>query len=38
VRFEPSRERQETVALLTIGADPDLVDHLLGRVEDRGHV
>jgi hypothetical protein len=37
-RFEPSRERQQTVALLTIGADPDLVDHLLGRVEDRGHV
>ena len=37
-RFEPSRERQQTVPLLTIGADPDLVDDLLGRIDDRGHV
>ena len=37
-RFEPCRERQEPVALLTISADPDLIDHGLGRVEDRCHV
>ena len=37
-RFEPSRERQQPVALLTVSADPDLVDDVFGRVEDRGHV
>ena len=37
-RFEPRRERQQPVALLTVSADPDLVDDLFGRVEDRGHV